>query len=356
MQQAQEAAAESEAQRLAHLGLETQRGIVELQLLQRVAQRVVLAGLGGVQTRKDLGLDLLEAWQGLRGRPGVVGQLLLQGDGVAHLRRLELLDAGDDKAHLAGLQFIARHRLGREHPDLLDAVHGIGGHHTDAVASPKQPVHHAHQHHHADVVVEPAVDDHGPGRAFGVALGPRHAGDHRFQDVVNAHAGLGRAGNGVGGIDADDLLHLLLGAIRVGLGQVHLIEHRHHFHAQVQRGVAVSHRLGLHTLAGIHHQQGALAGGERSADLVAEVHVSGRVDQVEVVDLAVTGLVAQGRGLGLDGDAALALDVHGVEHLGFHLPIGQPTAALDDAVSQRALAVIDVGNDREVADVVHRIG
>jgi hypothetical protein len=32
----------------------------------------------------------------------------------------------------------------------------------------------------------------------GIALGRRHLGDDGFQDVVNAHAGLGRAGNGIG--------------------------------------------------------------------------------------------------------------------------------------------------------------
>jgi hypothetical protein len=60
------------------------------------------------------------------------------------------------------------------------------------------------------------------------------------------------------------------------------------------------------------------------------------------------------RGLRLDGDAALALDVHRVEHLGLHLAVGQAAAALDQAVGQRALAVVDVGNDGEVADVLHQ--
>ena len=78
-----------------------------------------------------------------------------------------------------------------------------------------------------------------------------------------------------------------------------------------------------------------------------------RVDQVQVVDLAVARLVFERRGLRLDRDAALALDVHRVEHLRFHLAVAQAAAALDDAVGQRALAVVDVGNDREVADVVH---
>ena len=43
--------------------------------------------------------------------------------------------------------------------------------------------------------------------------------------------------------------------------------------------------------------------------------MAGRVDQVEDVILAVAGAVFEPHRLRLDGDAALALDVHGIEHL-----------------------------------------
>ncbi len=45
-----------------------------------------------------------------------------------------------------------------------------------------------------------------------------------------------------------------------------------------------------------------------------EIHVAWRVDEVEHVGLAGV-LVLHGDGGGLDGDAALALDVHAVEDL-----------------------------------------
>src|SRR5690606_2595612 len=137
--------------------------------------------------------------------------------------------------------------------------------------------------------------------------------------------------------------------------QVDLVEDRDHFQALLHRGVAVGDRLRLDALGGVHHQQRAFAGGQRAADFVAEVHVPGGVDEVELVDLPVLGLVRQGHGLGLDGDAALALDRVVVEHLLFHLARGQAAAQLDDAVGQGRLAVVDVGDDREVANVPHRV-
>ena len=54
--------------------------------------------------------------------------------------------------------------------------------------------------------------------------------------------------------------------------------------------------------------------------------------------------------LRLDGDAALALDVHAVEVLGAHLaPLDEP-GDLEHPVGQRRLAVVDVGDDAEVPD------
>jgi len=49
--------------------------------------------------------------------------------------------------------------------------------------------------------------------------------------------------------------------------------------------------LGFYALGGVHHEQAAFAGGEAAADLVGEVHVAGGVHEVELVGLAVVGLV-----------------------------------------------------------------
>ncbi len=76
----------------------------------------------------------------------------------------------------------------------------------------------------------------------------------------------------------------------------------------------------------------------------------GRVDQVELVDLAVVGPVVQADGVGLDGDAALALQVHGVEDLLHHFALRQRAGDFQQAVGQRGFAVVDVRDDGEIAD------
>ena len=84
--------------------------------------------------------------------------------------------------------------------------------------------------------------------------------------------------------------------------------------------------------------------------------MAGRVDEVQLVALAVVRVVEQRDALRLDGDAALALQLHGVEHLRLHLAVGEAAADLDQPVGERGFAVVDVGDDREIADLLHRTG
>jgi hypothetical protein len=59
--------------------------------------------------------------------------------------------------------------------------------------------------------------------------------------------------------------------------------------------------------------------------------------------------------LRLNGDAALALDVHSVEVLGTHRAIIDNSGELQHAVSKSRLSVVNVSNDAEVADEI-RVG
>ncbi len=344
---AEEAAAEAEAQRLRHFRLILQRGIVELQFFQRIAQRFVLVGLHRKQSGEHLRLNFLEARQRTGGRLGH------QGDGIAHLGILQFLDTGNHETHLPGRQRITILRFRRKHPDMLGQVLRPRRHEQYLVLGLERAVHDAHQHHHADIVVEPRVDDQRLQRRIDIAFGRRHFDDQRLQHIFHTHAGLGRTTHGILRADADHIFDFGNRVFRIGGGQVDLVQHRHHLDAQVQRGVAIGHGLRLDPLRSIHHQQRAFAGRKRTRNFIREIHMPRRVDEVKVVHLPVARLVAQRGSLRLDGDATLALDVHRVQHLLFHLAIGQAAAQMDDAVCQCGFAVVDVGDDGEITDMLH---
>ena len=119
----------------------------------------------------------------------------------------------------------------------------------------------------------------------------------------------------------------------------------------LDRQVCVGKRLCFHTLRRVNDEQSALTGGEAPGYLVAEVHVTGRVDQVEGVVLPVPSPIIQTHGRRLDRDPAFPLQVHGVQNLRRHLPLRERTGELQQPIRQRRLAVIDVRDDGKVTDV-----
>jgi hypothetical protein len=73
--------------------------------------------------------------------------------------------------------------------------------------------------------------------------------------------------------------------------------------------------------------------------------VSGRVDDVDAVALPGNGGV-----LGQDGDAAFLFLVIGVHHaLGEHRAFGQGAGLLQELVDEGGLAMVDVGDDGDIA-------
>ena len=126
-----------------------------------------------------------------------------------------------------------------------------------------------------------------------------------------------------------------------------------HLEVVLHRQVEIGHGLGLDPLRGVDQQQRTLAGHQRPSHLVGEIDVTGSVDQIQLIGLAVLGRVVEGDGVALDRDAALALDVHRVQDLVAKVAFVHAAAVLDQAVGQGGLAVVDVGDDAEVADVLH---
>src|SRR3546814_19119422 len=83
--------------------------------------------------------------------------------------------------------------------------------------------------------------------------------------------------------------------------------------------------------------------------MVSEVHVAWRVEGVDHL----VALVQADR-LELDRDAPLPLDVHRVQELLLHVPGRHGARDLEQTVGQGGLAVVDVGDDRDVADAIER--
>jgi hypothetical protein len=95
---------------------------------------------------------------------------------------------------------------------------------------------------------------------------------------------------------------------------------------------------------------------------LGELVVALFIDRGLVFELELVGLRARlvpvhdGDGGGLDGDAAFALDIHGIEDLLLGFARGDGVGGLEEAVGEGGLSVVDVGDDGEVSDEVAVVG
>ena len=85
-----------------------------------------------------------------------------------------------------------------------------------------------------------------------------------FKHLSNALAGLGAYRDGVGGVQSHGLLNGLLSAENVCRGQVDFVDDGNDFESVVDGEVGIGQRLGFNALAGVHHQQRTLTGGQRA--------------------------------------------------------------------------------------------
>ncbi|MGY4341882.1 hypothetical protein ACVWW3_006788 [Bradyrhizobium sp. LM2.9] len=141
--------------------------------------------------------------------------------------------------------------------------------------------------------------------------------------------------------------HLVDDFGRPRVGTVNLVDDDDRLQTDLER--LGDHELGLRQRAfgGVHQHQRAVHHVEDALDLTAEIGVAGSVDDVDARVLP----LHRGR-LRQNGDAALALQIVGVHGaLGHLLVLAVGTGLLEETVDERCLAVIDVGDDSDVAKV-----
>ena len=182
--------------------------------------------------------------------------------------------------------------------------------------------------------------------------GRRDALDDRGEDLVDADAGLTRGEDGVLRGDGEDVFDLAAGFLRAGAREVDLVDDWDDLESLVHREGGVGDRLGFHALGRVDQQHRSFAGGEGARDFVGEVDVARGVDEIEDVLLTIRRGEVHRHRVALDRDALLALEVHRVEELLLHLALLDRLRVLEQAVGKGRLAVVDVRDDAEVADVV----
>ncbi len=182
--------------------------------------------------------------------------------------------------NFAGTDAIHGFHTRRKNTDLHRTQVGIGGEHAQRI------VRFDHAFEHADIsdnafirIVMCVEDERAQGRFVRIFRGGNAFHDG-FEDRLHVDAFLGGNAQNRIGIDPEQRADIFSHLVGTGRGEVNFIDNGDNFEVRFERLVEVCKCLRFNALRGIHHQNRAFAGFERAADLVAEVHMTGRIDQV----------------------------------------------------------------------------
>ena len=343
MEQAKEAATEPEAQSYGRFRLEGESGVINLKLRHGRFQGFKIGGIHRINAGKDHGADFLETGQG-----GWAG---------AHVIRIRVPDfdirrgfhVGDDVAYVAGFQGIRSGHFGGEDTHFLHFIHFVRCEKFDFHAAVHAAGNDAHIGDYAAVGVVNGIEHQGAQKAVLFRFRRRDALNNGFQNIVNADAHLGGGMDGFLMGDADDVLQLAVYFGQVGTGKVNLIDDGDNGQVQIHGQVHVGKCLGFHSLGRVHNKKGSLACRQGTGHFIGEIHMARRIQKIELVSLSVPGLVENGNGVGLDGDALFPLQIHGVQKLILLLPFGNGIRLFQQPVGKGGLSVVDVSDNGEIA-------
>ena len=81
-----------------------------------------------------------------------------------------------------------------------------------------------------------------------------------------------------------------------------------------------------------------------------------RIHQIKLIFNPVFGFIGKAHRLRLDRNAALALNIGVIQHLFLHFALFQPAAGLDQPVRQRRFSMVDMRDNRKIADMFEWFG
>ena len=264
----------------------------------------------------------------------------------------DAFDAGGNKADFAGVKRVNVLHFGGKDTNLVNQIGVVVAHHADLGFALEYAIMDANQNDNSEIRVIPAVNQQGFQRCGGISLRCRQAPYNRLQKRRDAEPGFAGGFNGFGSVQADNVFNLLFYSFRFGRRQVDFVQYRNNLMIVVNSQIDVGQGLRFYALGGVNDQDRTFAGGQRARNFIGKIHVSRRINQVELVGFAVFGSIVEPHGLGFDGDSPLAFNIHGIENLLLHFAALQSAAVFNHAVSQGRFSVVNMGNDGKVADQI----
>ncbi len=173
-----------------------------------------------------------------------------------------------------------------------------------------------------------------------------------FQEIDDANEKIFLADGALNrhGMRGQTVAHRFDGVLEIRTGFVHLVDERQPRNVIFVRLAPYGFRLRLHARVRVENRDRAVQHAQRALDFHGEVHVAGRVNNVDQKILVPALPTGRGRG-GRDRDAALALLLHPVHRGGAFIDradLVRHARIKQDAFRRSRLSGVDVRHDADI--------
>ena len=268
---------------------------------------------------------------------------------VADTHIFERLDRGDHPTYFGGTDRLDLFGLGGVAAEFGDGPTRASAHHANFVTYLQFAVENPEIHDDPAVLVVMTVEDK---RASLFHLGRARVGQvaaDAIEQFIDALPCLGGYRDAVFGGQPEYRFDLHGDSVRIGRGQIDLVDDGNDLEITGDGEIGVGDGLRFNALCAVDDQHRAFACRQRPGHFVGEIHVSGSVDEVELVVLALVFVMHRDRRC-LDCDAPLPFQIHRVQQLLLGFAITDSLRGLQQTIGQRALAVVDMRDDGKIAD------
>ena len=274
VQQSQEAATETETQCRRALWLERQRGIVQLQLLQRGTQVLEIFAIYRINTCEYHRFHLLKTSDTLRSRTSHMGNR------IAHSYLPGSLDTRDDVPHIACTDLVSGRHGQLQHTYLIRIILLLCRNELHPISLMNHPILYLKVSNDATERIEHRVENQALQRGLWISFRRRHLLHNGIQDLHHTFARLSTRTQDILSWTTQQLHNLVFHLIRHRTRQINLIHHRNDLQIILDSHIEVGDRLRLNALCSIHDQQSTLTSRNRARYLIREIDMSRGINQV----------------------------------------------------------------------------
>jgi len=258
MQKPQKPAPKAETQRRRILRNKRETGVIQRQFFKGLPQLRILRFPRRIKIRKHHLHRLFIARKRFFHRP------LKICNRIPNRHIMQILDVGNHIAHFTGPQRLNRSHPRRKFAQLCNLIRSTRTHQLNLLPLGQLPLKHPNITNHTPVLIRMAVKNQGGCRQMAFVGRRRQPFNNRLQQLRHSLPRLGADLHTILRRNPKRTLYLLGRLFRAGTAQVNLVNNPQNFTAAVHRQIRIGHRLRLHALRGIHHQQRPLARRQRS--------------------------------------------------------------------------------------------